>query len=157
GIVVGANLAAGAYRAFINGGGWTNLGTLGGSARFWGGISTLNRGGGDSLPANGFNHAVFLTPRGTDGGSGDIPMKDLGTLGGNVSEASAINNSGQITGHAETLKEDHAFRYSDGTMTDIGALLSGGLPFSYGYSINDAGHVVGEAYGNNSSIPNAFY
>src|SRR5262245_18264523 len=43
GIVVGANLTAGAYRAFINGGAWTNLGTLGGSASFGGGISTLNR------------------------------------------------------------------------------------------------------------------
>jgi probable HAF family extracellular repeat protein len=62
------------------------------------------------------------------------------------SEAVSINNAGQITGYGETTTRDHAFRYSGGTMTDIGTSLPPNLPNSYGLSINDAGHIVGIAY-----------
>jgi len=42
---------------------------------------------------------------------------DLGTLGGNGSEAFAINNSGQVVGGSQ-----HAFLYDGSTMRDLGTL-----------------------------------
>jgi probable HAF family extracellular repeat protein len=83
-------------------------------------------------------------------------MKDLGTLGGVNSEAYDINTSGQISGYADTAGDQRAFRYSGGVMTDIGALLGNTLPNSYGYSINDAGHVAGTAYNRNYTMWHAF-
>src|SRR5262249_6453634 len=41
---------------------------------------------------------------------------------------------------------EHAFRYRSGSMTDVGALLGSKLPNSFGYGINDSGHVAGTAY-----------
>ncbi len=79
---------------------------------------------------------------------------DLGTLGGDYSEGSAVNASGQVTGWADTAELyctvlpprgsctshlPHAFLYSDGVMIDIG--LPGLL--SRGVALNDAGEVAG--------------
>jgi probable HAF family extracellular repeat protein len=69
----------------------------------------------------------------------------LGTLGGTVSSASAINSSGQVTG-TSTIPGDsqqHAFRSTPNgqavVLTDLGSL--GGN--SAGYAINSFGVVVG--------------
>ena len=68
-------------------------------------------------------------------------VKNLGTLGGNNSEAMAINNVGQTVGWSQTKSgQTHAFSQHAGTMTDLGA-LSGG--FSQAIDVNDAGVVVG--------------
>lgn len=158
GKVAAANVTNGAYRAFLYDGAWTNLGTLGGSQSFAFGVNDSRLVVGRSLTANGVNRAFLWTPGGTNGVAGNPQMKDLGTFtGGTHSEADGINAAGQITGYAQTSSRDHAFRYSGGTMTDIGALLSMALPNSYGLSINDAGHIVGMAYDPFFTFSRAFF
>src|SRR5687768_6931550 len=70
---------------------------------------------------------------------------DLGTLGGDNSHASGINDTGQVVGYSETDSRGrrvHAFITGpDGAgMTDLGTL---GGDYSWAYGINDAGQVVG--------------
>jgi probable HAF family extracellular repeat protein len=68
---------------------------------------------------------------------------DLGTLGGNESEAYGINDGRQVVGYAFThTGEKHAFLYSKGRKRDLGTL--GGTE-SWAYGINNAGQVVGYA------------
>ena len=77
---------------------------------------------------------------------------DLGTLGGSMSFAQAINNYGQIVG-GSSLPGDpvdalgnpivHAFLYSNGLLTDLGTL---GGDSSYANAINDAGQVAGVSF-----------
>jgi probable HAF family extracellular repeat protein len=68
-------------------------------------------------------------------------IKNLGTLGGNNSQAMAINNVGQTVGGSQTKSgQSHAFIYQAGVMKDLGALAGG---FSVANDINDAGVVVG--------------
>lgn len=88
--------------------------------------------------------------------SGNGPTQDLGTLpGGELSDASGINNSGQVVGGSNYLNrgEDHAFLYSGGTMRDLGTF--GGLT-SEAYGINNNGQVVGCAYLANDNTYHAF-
>ena len=81
--------------------------------------------------------------------------RDLGTLGGPSSWATAINDHGAVTGHADTARatecypswdggtfcihEQHAFVWRDGALSDLGTVGS----HSSAYGINDAGHVIG--------------
>lgn len=146
----------GSYRAVLYGGSWTNLGTLGGTSSFGLGMNDALRVVGRSRLTNGtVNRAFLWTPGGTDGIASNPQMKDLGTLGGAAAEADDINTSGQITGYAQTANADHAFRYSGGTMTDIGNLLPNNHN-SYGYGINDAGYVAGTDYDNAFNKSSAF-
>jgi len=71
-------------------------------------------------------------------------MKDLGTLGGTLAFANAINNRGQIAG-ASTLADDsafHAFLWNKGKLIDFGTL---GGDFVESIGLNEAGEVVGRA------------
>ena len=67
------------------------------------------------------------------------------SLGGTQSAALAINSSGQVTGWS-TLPDNvtaHAFRWSEGTLEDLGTL--GGDGHSIGNAIDEDGRVVGRA------------
>jgi probable HAF family extracellular repeat protein len=70
---------------------------------------------------------------------------DLGTLGGNESEALAINRVSQVAGHSRVRSEPvkHAFCVAEpGRMIDLGTL---GGATSVAHALNDAGDVVGVA------------
>ena len=68
-------------------------------------------------------------------------FQNLGTLGGDSSYASAINNKDQIVGFSDTTNNlaSHAFLYENGLLNDIHAVGSE----SYAAAINDGGQVVG--------------
>jgi len=70
-------------------------------------------------------------------------VTDLGTVsGGTSSNATAINNNGQVVGYANlTSGAQLAFLYSNGVMQDLGT-LSGGTG-SQATGINNSGQVVG--------------
>jgi probable HAF family extracellular repeat protein len=82
-------------------------------------------------------------------------MKDLGTLGGTLAVANAINNSGQVAG-ASNLADDftlHAFLWDEGKLTDFGTL---GGDFVEVIGLNEAGELVGQAQLPNSQTVHAF-
>jgi probable HAF family extracellular repeat protein len=66
----------------------------------------------------------------------DGTMTDLGTLGSQFSQAQGINDSGVIVGYSAD-----AFRYSSGTMSNLGDLPGASLGVAYG--INNNGQIVG--------------
>ena len=80
-------------------------------------------------------------------------VTDLGTLPGDEqSEASGINNRGQVVGTAlkfvNGVLYGHAFLYSDGQMQDLGTL---GGNYSKGLAINNNGQVTGFSFTANTS------
>jgi probable HAF family extracellular repeat protein len=117
------------YRAFLweATSGMTNLGIL--EAR------DINNAG-EIVGEGGSNRAVLWK-------NGEIT--DLGTLGGGLSYANAINEPGQVVGWAETSTGNNsAFLWDEGMgMTNLGTL--GGF-LSEALDINDQSQVVGRSY-----------
>jgi len=70
-------------------------------------------------------------------------MKDLGTLGGDNSEAVWINDAGGIAGSADLSGTGlhHAVRWKDGEIFDLGTVS--GDPCSRSKAINARGQIVG--------------
>jgi len=72
-------------------------------------------------------------------------MRDLGTLGGTCTTATALNNGGQIVGHSMTPGDqfEHAFLWEHGSIHDLGNSLGGNSAGAF--AVNDAGEAVGFA------------
>lgn len=71
-------------------------------------------------------------------------MMDIGTLGGDNSDAFGYNDAGQIVGWAQDQpggKFYHAFLWQSGSMTNLGEI--GGFDTSQAEAVNNAGQVVG--------------
>ncbi len=111
----------------------TDLGGLSGSpSANVSGINNLGQVVGTSA-----NHA-FLWENGT--------MTDLGTLGGSLSVANAINDRGQVVGESTTASgEKHAFLWDHGVMKDLGTPGE----TSSAHCINGQGDIVGAISGKN--------
>ena len=88
-----------------------DLGTLGGACAPRG-LNDFGQVVGYSYISADVQHAFLFS-----GGN----MIDLGTLGGNGSQAFGINNRGQVVGSSDTAGgQMNAFFFSDGAMTDLG-------------------------------------
>ena len=74
----------------------------------------------------------------------DGNLVDLGALGGDISNATGINDSGLIAGWSEIIPGDsiaHAFSYDAGGMHDLGTMAG---VYSAAYGLNNDGVIVGE-------------
>ena len=71
-------------------------------------------------------------------------MRDLGTLGGEMSTARGINANGQVVGYSYDADWNFfAFLWQNGQMVNLGTL---GGDWSVADAINGAGQIVGQAY-----------
>src|SRR2546427_12277335 len=133
-----------------------DLGTLGYDESSAYGINDAgNAVGSSKVSSDGRYHAAVWTTPHPDSG----PVLDLGTLPGMMwSEASAINDHGQIVGQSGNDTAQRLFLWDNGTMTDLGSL--GGAAGRYSgvaaSDINDAGQVVGTS-GNVSNAARTFH
>jgi probable HAF family extracellular repeat protein len=114
----------------------TDLGNLGGTMTgIMGCANHRNQVIGEaSLPGDSMMHAFFWA---------DGVMTDLGTLGGDNSEAIWINESGEIAGSADLPGSQlhDAVLWKNGVIDDLGTVT--GDPCSRGRGINARGQVVG--------------
>lgn len=118
------------------GGGFDQLGTLGGAGSIANGINDAGVIVGRSDNGVGLQTRPFrVLPSGM--------LQSLGTLGGNFGSATAINAAGAITGVAANATTSRAFIWTEGAgMIDIGNFTPSG--FSTGLAINTAGHIAGQ-------------
>lgn len=74
-------------------------------------------------------------------------VQDLGTLGGNTSQAYALNNLGQVVGYADTNSlVSHAVLFSGTGSNNIDLDARGGSDAGEARSINDSGQIIGQEY-----------
>jgi probable HAF family extracellular repeat protein len=130
----------------------TDLGTLPGGANsmaFWVNDQGLVMGASE----NGVIDPVFGAPQQFAVLWKDGQITNLGSLGGGISFANAMNNRGEAVGIAANAIPDpssflgvgtqiHAFLWREGVMLDLGTL---GGPDSWAASVNERGQVAGWA------------
>ena len=116
----------------------TPVPTLGGSLE----VRALNNDGavaGLSFSSTSGQQHAFLFRQGI--------LQDLGTLGGDVSAANALNDSNVVVGHSAVVSglfEAHAFVFRNGVMDDLGVFPGG--DFSSAQFINNAGVIAGFSF-----------
>jgi probable HAF family extracellular repeat protein len=130
----------------------TDLGTLAGAT---GGLSQANAINnawspqvvGFSILSDNASYHAFLWQSGT--------MTDLGSLGGAISIAHAINDGGLIVGGSlNGSGKRHAFTIQAGggnPMQDIGTLVGAKGVFSEAYAVNSSGAIVGASVHNTTT------
>ena len=159
GQVVGVSISAatGDNHAFL----WTpgvgviDLGTVSGATGSYSHATDINNRGwvaglGGDVPATGpaTRRAFRWTP--------DAGMQDIGSLGGALSQAFAINDNGQVAGGSNTAANAyHAFLWTPGRgMQDLGTLP--GDDMSQATGVNSKGQVVGWSQNSTTGILRAF-
>jgi probable HAF family extracellular repeat protein len=120
-----------------------NLGTLGGQTSVAYGLNDQGQVVGFSSTASWATHAFLWT---VGGG-----MHDLGTPGSNYSDslAMAVNERGQVVGHAYRNGEERAFLWTEADgMVDLNGLVVNGDGWTLweAYDINESGQIVGWGY-----------
>ena len=133
GEVIGSN----GHAFVLANGQYQDLGTIPGAD--WSAAYGINDSGtvvGDGMTAGGAFRGIVWSPQGS--------MQVLGTFGGSSSQATAINNGGEVVGFASLASGyQHAFSLTGAAMTDLGTLGGGS---SYGYGVNDSGEIVGYSW-----------
>lgn len=125
----------------------TDLGSLdlGGTfdISFGNALNTLGQVAGSSYTSSGAQHAFFWTL--TSG------LADLGTFGGQNSQAWGVNDSSQVVGQADLANGlTHAFLWTQSQgMQDLGSLSHAS---SYAYAINNVGQVVGGSFVSSTNL-----